>query len=60
MEIKLDYNNQSVYINQNKYLNTLLERFNKNDLNPVTTPVEAGVRLDKATSIANKDDLQLY
>ena len=60
MEIKLDYKEQSVHINQNKYLNSLLERFNKKDLNPVTTPVEAGVRLDKATDIANKNDLQLY
>ena len=60
MEIKLDYKNQSVHINQNKYLQTLFERFNKGNLNPVTTPVEAGIRLDKATSLANKEDLQLY
>ena len=60
MEIKLDYKEQSVHINQNKYLNSLLERFNKKNLNPITTPVEAGVRLDKATDIANKNDLQLY
>ena len=60
MEIKLDYKEQSVHINQNKYLNSLLKRFNKKDLNLVTTLVEARVRLDKATNIANKNDLQLY
>lgn len=60
MEIKLDYNNQSIYINQNKYLNILLDKFNKRNLNPVITLVEAGVRLDKLISLANKEDLQLY
>ena len=48
-----------VHINQNKYLNSLLERFMKRTLTPVTTPVEAGIRLGKAADIANKEDLQL-
>ena len=60
MEIKLNYKEQSIHINQNKYLNSLLERFNKKDLNPVITPIKAKVRLDKVTNTANKDDLQLY
>ena len=35
----------------------LLNKFNKRDLNPITTPVKAGIRLNKATDIANKEDL---
>ena len=60
IKIKLDYKEKSIHINQNKYLNSLLKRFNKKDLNPITTPVEARVRLDKATNTTNKNNLQLY
>ena len=38
----------------------LLDKFNKRNLSPVITPVEAGIRLNKAIDIANKEDLQLY
>jgi hypothetical protein len=60
MEIKLDYKNKSILIHQNKYLNNLLKRFNKENLNPVSTPVELGIQLNKSEEQANKEDIKLY
>ena len=38
----------------------LLDKFNKRNLNPITTPIKARIRLNKTIDIANKNDLQLY
>jgi hypothetical protein len=47
IEIKLNYKNKSILIHQNKYLNNLLKRFNKDKLNPVSTPIKLGIQLNK-------------
>ena len=60
MEIVLNYNNKLVLIHQNKYLDNIKKRFNKQNLNPVSTPVELGLQLNKSENIANKEDITLY
>ena len=60
MEINLDYKNKTILIHQTKYLNNIIQRFNKGNLTPVLTPIELGVQLYKAEDKANKEDLTLY
>jgi len=38
----------------------MLKRFGKENLTPVSTPVQEGVKLQKATSDPSKEDLNLY
>jgi len=60
MEINLNYKDKSIYINQNKYLKTILKRFNKDKLNPISTPIELGLQLNKNNEQANKEDITKY
>ena len=60
MEFKLDYKNKTIYINQNKYLKGLLKKFNKEKLNPVSTPIELGVHLYKNEEQANNEDISQF
>jgi hypothetical protein len=60
MEINLDYKNKTILIYQTKYLNNIIQRFNKGNLTPVLTPIELGVQLYKAKDKANKEDLTSY
>ena len=36
-------------INQNRYINSILERFGLLECNPVSTPIAAGIKLQKST-----------
>ena len=47
-------------IHQTKYLQNLKTRFNKDKLNPVSTPVDLGTQLHKSNTKANKEELKLY
>jgi len=38
----------------------MLKRFGKEHLHPVSTPVQEGVKLQKATSDPSKEDINLY
>jgi hypothetical protein len=60
MEIKLNYKDKSLYINQNKYLKELLKRFDKEKLTPVSTPIELGVQLYKNEEQASKEDISRF
>ena len=45
MEIKRDRTKRKLWLNQRKYVETILERFNMQDSKPVKVPIPVGVRL---------------
>jgi len=47
MEINRD--NSSISLSQTKYLRNILEKYNKSNLNPVSSPSEPGIKLEKST-----------
>ena len=51
---------KSLRLHQAKYVKSMLKRFGKENLIPVSTPVQEGVKLQKATSEPSKEDLNLY
>ena len=51
---------KSLKLHQAKYVRNMLKRFGKEHLTPVSTPVQEGVKLQKATSDPSKEDLNLY
>ena len=53
-------NNKEVFINQHKYTSDIINKYNKQDLTPISTPVDLGVQLIKSDSKANKEDIKLY
>jgi len=60
MEINHNINSKELTINQNKYLNNIKVRFNKDKLTPISTPIELGTKLDKNKEQANSEDIKLY
>jgi hypothetical protein len=59
MDFKIT-NNKEVYINQYKYTADIINKYNKQDLTPISTPVDLGVQLIKSETKANKEDIKLY
>jgi len=53
-------NNKEVFINQHKYTSDIINKYNKQDLTPISTPVDLGVQLIKSDSKASKEDIKLY
>ena len=51
---------KSLKLHQTKYVKNILKRFGKENLPPVSTPVQEGVKLQKATSDPSKEDLNFY
>jgi hypothetical protein len=45
MEIKRDRANRKLWLNQRKYVETILQRFNMQDSKPVNVPIPVGVKL---------------
>jgi hypothetical protein len=45
MEIKRDHANKKLLLNQRKYVETILERFNMHGSKPVKVPIPIGVKL---------------
>src|ERR1700690_604015 len=45
MEIKTDQGKRKHWLNQKKYVETILQRFNMQDSKPVKIPIHVGVRL---------------
>jgi hypothetical protein len=60
MEVSRDRKNKVLTLTQYKYTTFILNKFNKENLNPVSTPVEIGVKLNKNTEQANKKDINLF
>ena len=53
-------NNKELYINQHKYTQDIINKYNKQDLIPISTPINLGVQLIKSNTQANKEDIKLY
>jgi hypothetical protein len=45
MEIKRDHANKKLWLNQRKYVETILQRFNMHGSKPVKVPIPIGVNL---------------
>ena len=45
MEIKRDWAKRKLWLNQKKYVETILQRFNMQDSKPVKVPIPVGVKL---------------
>lgn len=45
MEIKRDRSKRKLWLNQRRYVKTILQRFNMQDSKPVKVPIPVGVRL---------------
>ena len=44
MEIKRDHANMKLWLNQRKYVETILQRFNMHGSKPVKVPIPIGVK----------------
>ena len=60
MEITRDRKNKVIKLNQKKYTQNILQRFNKQNLNPVSTPGIIGLKLEKNTEQASPNDIKEY
>ena len=47
MEIKINHVDRKLWVNQRKYIETILHRFNMQECKPVKVPILVGVRLSK-------------
>jgi hypothetical protein len=45
MEIKRDQTTRNIWLNQTKYIETILKRFNMHDCKPVMVPIPMGAKL---------------
>ncbi|RKF64974.1 Retrovirus-related Pol polyprotein from transposon TNT 1-94 [Golovinomyces cichoracearum] len=60
MQIIPDYDHQSLKINQTKYTRSMLTRFEKENVRPVSSPVELGVNLLPSTEQASHSETHRY
>ena len=60
MEIIRNRKERTLLLSQKKYIKSLLKRFNKEKLNPVSIPGEIGIKLEKNDKQALKEDITLY
>src|SRR5271167_1394381 len=49
IQVRRDREHRQIHIDQSGYINTILERFDLAECNPVTTPIATGTRLRKST-----------
>ena len=57
MEITRNRAERTINLKQTKYINNMLEKYNKINLNPISTPVEPGIKLNKNENQASKEDI---
>ena len=60
MQITRDRLQNTIYLDQQKYIKVVLERFNMADCNAVSTPMETGLKLSKRDDIATPQETQEY
>jgi reverse transcriptase-like protein len=60
MHIAINNSSQVLKIDQIKYINNMLQRFNKDKLNLVSTPTDLGVQLLKYDQKATQENITLY
>ena len=59
--IQLEYNEgYNIKLYQTKYTELLLDRFNKNNIKMYDTPFEAGLKLEKSTYNATKEEINQF
>ena len=61
--ITIDYQNKKLYINQTKYTEKLLSKFNiynNTQYKPIQIPGQPGVKLKKSTTTASLEDIKEY
>src|SRR5437667_12553648 len=51
---------KSLKLHQTKYVKNILKRFGKENLAPISTLIQEGVKLQKATSEPSKEDVNLF
>lgn len=60
MQITRDPNTNNIKLDQQKYIQVVLERFNMTDCNPVSTPMETGLKLGHRSDSASPDEINQY
>lgn len=60
MQITRNRQANTIYLDQKKYLLTVLDRFKMSDCNAVSTPMETGLKLEKRKDIAQPFERQRY
>ena len=60
IEITRDHKNKVIKLNQKKYTQNILQRFNKQNLNPVSTPRIISLKLEKNIEQASPNDIKEY
>ena len=50
----------SISLSQTKYLKNILEKYNKTNLNPVSSPNKPSIKLEKSILVASKDKTNYY
>ena len=60
IEIIRDRSKGTLYLKQTKYIRDILAKYNKQGLSPVSTPAEAGIRLNKNQNQASSKQVLLY
>src|SRR5436190_23944860 len=53
IQVRRDREHRQIHIDQNEYINTILEKYDLADCNPITTSITTGIRLRKSTSDDN-------
>ena len=60
MEIEYNIEKGYISINQNKYLTKIKKRYNKDKLNPVSSPIELGVKLEPSQDQASPEEISIF
>lgn len=60
IEIIRNRQTKEIWLKQLKYIKNMLEKYNKQYLNPISTPAELGIKLEKNKDIATLEDINLF
>jgi len=58
IEIERDRTRRVIYLNQQQYIENVLERFNMSECKPASTPMDVSVRLTKSQAPATDNEKQ--
>jgi hypothetical protein len=60
IEITRNRKSRTIKLSQTKYSKILLEKYNKNNLNPISTPSDSNIKLNKNEEKASLEEINLY
>ena len=60
VSVKVDRNNQEVWIGQPSHTENILKKFGMENAKPISTPVDTGTKLTKATNNSELADSTVY